>query len=248
MRDKQSSEPDQPMLRILVVDDEPDMRTSLRRILKLKGYEVRTAGSGEEAILASREFKPDGILMDIRMPGMDGVEAFRRIRVERPESFVCFMTAHSELIASAKQEGGGRVLTKPVDLEELCDLVQRESLIRPVLIVDDDPAFSRSLARLLAGAGFRVDTAHNAEMASVAFANRPRAIVLLDVGLGDTSGLELIPSLRALNPNVTVIAISGLLEPPQGQTDEEFAFLPKPLDIDHLLAALTAPPPNGDGN
>ena len=68
------------MPRILIVDDERNMRTTLADILAEEGYEVSTAESGEKAIKICRQTSFDTVLMDVRMPGIDGVEAFRRIR------------------------------------------------------------------------------------------------------------------------------------------------------------------------
>jgi CheY-like chemotaxis protein len=116
------------MHRMLVVDDEPDMARGLRRILKLEGYEVAIAGSGEEAIEQAREWHPDGILMDINMPGIDGVEAYRQIREVCPGAFVIFMTAYSSLVEEARDEGAIDVLTKPLDPGATRDLVAKALL------------------------------------------------------------------------------------------------------------------------
>jgi CheY-like chemotaxis protein len=68
-------------LRILISEDEPEMRDLLRITLGNKGFEIRTASTGPEAVTIASEFVPDLILMDIRMPGeFDGVEATRRIK------------------------------------------------------------------------------------------------------------------------------------------------------------------------
>lgn len=117
--------------RMLVVDDEPDMARGLRRILKIHGYDVHTANSGEEAVAEAREWPPDGILMDIKMPGIDGVEAFRRIRAICPHAFVIFMTAFSSLADTAREEGAVDVLTKPVDPAQTCELIATTFVTRP---------------------------------------------------------------------------------------------------------------------
>ena len=111
-------------LNLLVVDDEPDMLSSLQRILKVRGFSVEIANSGEEAVAWARDHEPDGILIDIKMPGMNGVEAVREIRSLRPDVFVVFMTGYSEFVKEAEDEGSVAVLSKPVDPGQVCELFE----------------------------------------------------------------------------------------------------------------------------
>ncbi len=218
------------------------MLRGLRRLLRLKGYEIETAESGEQAVERARQFDPHGVLMDIRMPGMNGVEAYRQIRVDCPDAFVCFMTAYSELATQAQQESLSEVLSKPIDVDAMCDLISREARNRPVLIVDDDPDFCLSLQRVLSARWPRVDTARCAQEAKDIFSKRPRAILLLDMNLGETSGFEVLLDLQAINPNVVVIAMSGMPEMQRHMHcelgDVAAACLEKPLDLKRLAAKL----------
>ena len=111
--------------RILVVDDEHDMAQGLRRLLAMRGYEVDVAHSGEEAVDSARKSTPDGILMDLQMPGINGVEAYRRIRSHCPDAFVIFMTAFSHMADQAVDEDPIDVLTKPLDPEATCNLISK---------------------------------------------------------------------------------------------------------------------------
>ena len=84
--------------KILLVDDEPDILEMLEYNLRNEGYEVFTANDGEEALQVFSEVKPDVVLLDVMMPGMDGIEVCRRMR-EMPEgkqSYIMFLTARSE--------------------------------------------------------------------------------------------------------------------------------------------------------
>ena len=121
---------DSTRLNLLVVDDEPDMLQSMRRILKAKGFSVEIANSGEEAVRAAQDHQPDGILMDIKMPGINGVEAFRQIRAQCPDVFVIFMTGYSELVREAEAEGPVAVLSKPVDPGHVCELIEDNSKVK----------------------------------------------------------------------------------------------------------------------
>ena len=81
---------------ILIVDDEPHLRNGLRRILEKEGYEVTTAPDGETALKLARDKKPDVVLLDIMMPGMDGREVCQRIREIDSEVQVVYITARAE--------------------------------------------------------------------------------------------------------------------------------------------------------
>lgn len=113
--------------RILVVDDDLAMTQTLCDILRLRGWEPRSAHSGEAAIAAQREDPCPVVLMDIKMPGIDGVQAWRTMKAERPELRGVLMTAHTapELLAEAERESDARVVIKPLDLAGLLELLER---------------------------------------------------------------------------------------------------------------------------
>ncbi|NCF85815.1 MAG: response regulator [Verrucomicrobiaceae bacterium] len=110
--------------RLLLVDDEPDLLSSMCRIMKFRGYDVDVAGSGLEAIEMAQQTKPDGVLLDIRMPGIDGVETYRRLRPLCPEAFVIFISGFSDRLEEAHGENPLGVFSKPVDLDMLCSLIK----------------------------------------------------------------------------------------------------------------------------
>lgn len=111
--------------RVLVVDDDVEMVRTLSDILRLRGWSPDVAYSGEEAVAAERRGDYEVVLMDIKMPGMDGVTAFRLMRAHHPKARVVLMTAHTEpeIVRAAVSEGAIRVLSKPVDLRALLRLI-----------------------------------------------------------------------------------------------------------------------------
>jgi two-component system response regulator MprA len=110
-------------LRILVVDDEPAVRESLRRALQLEGYGVELAGDGSEALyrLESRELEPDGIVLDVLMPDVDGLEVARRLRRTGSRVPILMLTARDEIAdrVAGLDAGADDYLVKPFALEEL---------------------------------------------------------------------------------------------------------------------------------
>lgn len=115
------------MLRILIVEDEPLLAISLRAQLEQRGFEVlEIAHNGQEAVEANRQQCPDVILMDIRMPIMDGIEATRQIMAERPTCIVVLSAlAERDTIARAKEAGARAYLMKPADVEMVVQTLQR---------------------------------------------------------------------------------------------------------------------------
>lgn len=108
-------------LKVLVVDDEPDLCKVLVRYLATKGYEVETSSSGEEALTMIHGGLPDLVLMDIRMPGIDGIELLEKIRARDEELPIIMVTAvdDTETAVSAMRRGASDYVTKPIDLKDL---------------------------------------------------------------------------------------------------------------------------------
>jgi two-component system response regulator AlgR len=125
-------------MKILIVDDEPPARDRLKRLVEgLEGCECAgEAGNGADAIALAGRLAPDVVLMDIRMPGMDGVEAARHLsRLEVPPA-VIFVTAYDEYALQAFETQAVGYLLKPVRREKLADTLQRASrLTKPQLAV-----------------------------------------------------------------------------------------------------------------
>ena len=112
---------------ILLVDDDPDLLQLITLRLSSAGYRVSTASSGEEALgkLAAR--RPDVVITDLRMDGMDGLALFDRIRADTPSLPVILLTAHGTVpdAVDATQRGIFAFLTKPFDGHELLAQVGR---------------------------------------------------------------------------------------------------------------------------
>ena len=134
----------------MIVDDDPSMLFTVTEIIEDAGYEVRGAENGYQAVeLASRETFAL-VLMDIKMRGIDGVEAYRQIKSVSPGTPVIMMTGFSaeSLISQALEEGAYTVLYKPLDITNLLIAV-KDVLDAPcVLVVDDEPD-TRDLVKLI---------------------------------------------------------------------------------------------------
>jgi len=116
------------VIRVLIVDDQPLMRDGLRTLIELES-DLNIAGEakdGESALTAYRDFSPDIVLMDIRMPGINGVEATRRIKTEWPDANILILTTFDddEYVFEGLRAGASGYLLKDVSGKELADAIR----------------------------------------------------------------------------------------------------------------------------
>ncbi len=111
---------------ILIVDDEPSMRRYLQTVLELDSYRVTTADSGEEAVEQVQKQAPDLVLLDMVMPGADGLETLQRIREVRPSTKVVMLSCvrDTRKVAQAMRLGAQDYLSKPVQKEEMDEVLR----------------------------------------------------------------------------------------------------------------------------
>ncbi len=147
-------------LKVLVVDDDQQMVKTICDILRVKGHEALCAYCGEDAVEMVKNGGPECVLMDVKMPGIDGIEALKMIKCLTPDLPVLLMSAYAtgEQAEEAKREGAFTILTKPVDLQLVLRFLSILRKDESVLIVDDDPDFCGTLGDILQARGYRVET------------------------------------------------------------------------------------------
>ncbi|MFI6924385.1 response regulator transcription factor [Nonomuraea spiralis] len=112
---------EKPAAKVLVVDDEPNIRELLSEALELNGFDVRTAAGGRQALEAVARERPDIIVLDVMMPGMDGFTVARRLREAGDGPLMLFLTAKDAVAdrIAGLTAGGDDYVTKPFSLEEV---------------------------------------------------------------------------------------------------------------------------------
>lgn len=109
------------MARLLIVDDEKGIRDALAQVFEYEGQEVRVAEDGPDALLVAGSFHPDLIFLDVKMPGMDGLEVLARLRDESPGSLIIMISGHGTIDTAleATRKGAYDFLQKPLDTDRL---------------------------------------------------------------------------------------------------------------------------------
>ena len=196
---------------VLVVDDDCRMVKTLCDILRVKGYDAEPAYSGEDALEKIRAEMPDCVLMDIRMPGISGVEAMEMIRSQAPDLPVMLMSAYptDEQKVKAKSYGVYSVLTKPVNLQLVLSFLSLLRKEESILIVDDDEVFCKTLKDILQARGYRVETEIDPGMVMDHMEKNYKLVVILDLKLGNTDGLDVLKDIRARYPSKPVVLVTG---------------------------------------
>lgn len=111
---------------ILIVDDEEELRENLLDLLEFKGYQVAAFASGEDALANIESVNPDLVLLDIQLPGIDGIEVLRRIRQTNTKLPVVMVSASSirSVLAKAEENGANRTILKPYSPQEMLSTVE----------------------------------------------------------------------------------------------------------------------------
>jgi DNA-binding NtrC family response regulator len=229
--------------KILVVDDEDSLRTTLAANLELEGYQVVEARSGEEALSVLQQQKFDLVLTDIRMPGMNGVELFKQLRAIPLQTPVVMMTgfAVEELVAHALEGGAFTVLLKPFDVGHALKVVSNATRVPTVLIIDDVAPLSASIVASLAECGVRAKAVPTADAAVDAVRSGGIDVCIVDMVMPQQNGPEVIERLRAIDPSVMAIVMSGYDVPELVQKVTALGiqtFLQKPFRVQDLVRAI----------
>ncbi len=232
-------------IKVLVVDDDRRMVKTTCDILRVKGYDAEHAFSGEEALEKVQSCEPDCVLMDIRMPGISGIDAVEKIREVRPALPVVLMSAYAteEQADDARKHGAYTVLTKPIDVQMVLTFL---SLLRKedsILIVDDDQEFCRTLKDIFQARGFEVESEFVPDKVLDVMARSYRLVVILDLKLGTASGLDVLKAIRARYPSKPVIMVTAYGGEMAASIEQAlqigaYTCMYKPLEMDKLITII----------
>lgn len=247
-------------MRVLIVDDDRDVREVLVETFRLAGFEVLAAANGLEALLSVKRERPDAVVLDLMMPRLGGVEALKRIRSYNPGIRVLVVTGNidPELQRQATAAGAAAVFTKPVSAATLVSALAGAPSPPPapvaatpapeagtatgrVLVVDDNAEVRTMLEDALTALGYQARTVSDGAAAVRAVIDESPDVVLLDVYMPGLSGVGALPTIVALAPHAKVIMISGAANEDVLKRSLAFGahdYVTKPFEISSLSRAL----------
>ncbi|MCK4344736.1 MAG: response regulator [Bacteroidales bacterium] len=230
---------------ILLVDDNVNLNRIMSLILGRKGYEVTTAETGFEAIDMVKEKPYDIIFMDIKLPVMDGVETYKKIKKMRSDTVVMMMTAYAveDLVQEALREGAYGIIYKPMDINKVVGIIEEAKKIKKgalIMVVDDDPGTCTSFRNILNKQGYRVGVANNGDKAIEMAKNKKYDIIFIDMKLPTINGLETYMAIKKVNPEAVAVVMTAYRHEMNELVDEAirnnvYTCIYKPLDMGETL-------------
>ena len=254
--------------RILVVDDEGDIRALIVEYFEGHGFEVLRASNGLEALLQVKRMRPHGVILDLGMPRLGGLEALKRIHAFDATTTVVIVTAEADprIRQQALTLGATAVLDKPVNLTDLLAVLREKARSTPapsgtspepagtsnpsgpppravprMLVVDDDPDIRTVLQEFFSLRNYDVRVAADGPGAIRDIIQAAPDVILLDINLPGLSGVEALPTVRAVAPRAAVIMVSGSPDvelAKRALAHGAFDYTTKPIDLEYLVRSV----------
>ncbi len=230
----------QDLLNILVVDDEPGIRITLAGILEDEGYNVIVAEDGYKGIAAAEKTNFEIAFIDMRMPGINGIETFKKIKRISPDTILFFMTAFlaEDTLIEAAKLGTQAILYKPLDLDLILKILKEDLAKTTVLVVDDESSIRDTLQGVMEDRGYKVSVAENGYTAIQMTKITHFDIMFIDVVMPGINGFQTLEEIKEIDPATNVIMMTG--QDIEDFTDQAlsrgaFAHIMKPVDLVKLL-------------
>jgi DNA-binding response OmpR family regulator len=200
--------------KILVIDDEEDLRENLKYVLEMKGYEVQLAGDGVQGLKMLETYSPDLIILDLNMPNMGGIEFYQRIcDKDVPRYPVFVLTARANMEKFFKDFNVDGFMAKPFEIPDLLkeigiviekrkglakEKAASERAVKKVFIVENDEAFSGKIGAALLMKGLTVNLARTGAEALERMSKDVPDVACIKLNLADISGDVVILKLKRL--------------------------------------------------
>ncbi|HET6568829.1 MAG TPA: response regulator, partial [Rhodothermales bacterium] len=202
---------------LLVVDDDPRFAGVLLDLAHQKGFKVVIASTGEEGLDLAKRYKPDALTLDIQLPGMHGLTLLDQLKHDAETRHIpVHIVSVADELPRSKRKGAIAQLKKPVTEDSVAEsLTQIRSFVeRPIknlLVVEDDTVQRDSIVDLVGGEDLRVTSVATGSEALIALKSDSYDCVVLDLGLPDMTGFELIEKVRGelKLPNLPIVVYTA---------------------------------------
>lgn len=209
--DRQHISPQDPA--ILIIEDDINFAGLLSKICKDKGFQYLASATGEEGIELAKQFKPKGIILDVKLPEMDGLEVLGQLK-NMPETRhipVHFISAYDETL-DAFNKGAIGFLTKPVTKEKLEAVIDEMQVfvtrkIKDLLLIDDDELLRKSTRNLLEAKDIEITESSTAAKAIALISSKHFDCIVLDLGLPDMTGFDMLKVLKEKDIKIPPVVV-----------------------------------------
>ena len=228
---------------VLVVDDDSNIREVLHKFFTLKGYQVILAANGEQALELAESEMPKVILLDINMPGIDGMETCKRLRADEKTRLIpiILITAYGATRTEASDAGADDIIYKPFDMDRVIESIENVVKKNLILVVDDQLEDRETFKDILESKGYKVTTAKDGYEA-IELVNRGEFnIIFIDVKMAGINGVKTFEGVRKLRPDVPVVMVTGysVEELVKEAIDKgAYACIYKPLDMEKIMRII----------
>ncbi|MBF0212077.1 MAG: response regulator [Magnetococcales bacterium] len=202
---------------ILIIEDDPIFARILGELSRTRGFTPILAADGEQGLMLAARHRPDGVILDLTLPGMDGLNVLRQLKAEAATRAIpVHVISARDDVSVGLAQGASEYWVKPVSREQIETVLQRiarqQGTLEPrhVLVIEDDPQSRRAIAMLLESAAVKTTCVAKAEEALARLDAEPFCCMVLDLNLRGMSGFDLLE--RASRENKTlppVIVYSG---------------------------------------
>jgi CheY-like chemotaxis protein len=232
---------------VLVIDDDPSIHDLMTRMLGKEGFSLLSGYSGAEGLALAKSYKPDVILLDVMMPGMDGWKVLEELKRDaRLSSVPVIMLTMLDNDWQSIERGAKTQLGKPVNRQELLGEIIR-SVRMPsqcrILLVDHNANERETMRKSLEERGWLVDEAESGKVALAKIREQRPSLILLDLLLPEMDGIEVISELRKRSDwrTIPVVLLTSRAVGPDRHAEPIRGVVPKSASSEEeLLKAVSS--------
>jgi two-component system response regulator HydG len=201
-------------IKVLVVDNEKVIRDFFNQLLSQLGLEVMEAEDGYKALELVKKEKFDLFFVDVRLPGLNGLDTYRRIRKIDPYASVVMVTGHTveKLLKQTQEEGSYGIIRKPFDISQIKDVVSKidkEKWPSGILVIDDEGPVINCFARILNKRSLEYSVSSDKKEALAILKEQKIGLVFLSLMLKNENAIEVFKEIKESYPQVEIMLIAG---------------------------------------